>query len=142
MSLIFILNLFSSFFLCGLIWTVQIVHYPYFIYTDETKFSNAMTFHKKRVSYIVIPVMFTELLTSFWLVFNSAEQIVFHAAGLVVVLLIWLITFLLQVPLHSSLTSQYNSVTIQQLVRSNWWRTLLWSLKSVIGVLLLTKFLI
>lgn len=142
MNSILILNLFSSFFLCGLIWTIQLVHYPFFIYGDRKDHKAAMDFHRTRISYIVIPVMLIELFTSAWLAFKSSEHEWIHIAGFLSVLLIWIITFTKQVPLHSKLSEHYNYTTIRKLVRSNWWRTLFWSIKSLLGLLILKEYLI
>jgi len=142
MNSIFIVNLFSSFFLCGLIWTIQIVHYPYFIFTDSEQHQQAMNFHRARISFIVVPAMLTELLSSAWLTFTATEFIWLHTAGFIIVLLIWVITFAKQVPLHSNLANQFSRTDINNLVKSNRWRTILWTLKSVIGILILKEYLI
>lgn len=142
MAYILILNLFSSFFLCGLIWTVQLVHYPLFNFLDHERFTEASAFHRQKISYIVVPVMLTELFTSIWLSLFATSHTFIHISGLIAVLLIWSITFLLQVPLHSHLSGQYDIKLIQRLVRSNWWRTLLWSVKSGLGIWLLSQYLI
>lgn len=142
MAYILILNLFSSFFLCGLIWTVQLVHYPLFSFLDPERFTEASAFHRQKISYIVVPVMLTELFTSIWLSLFSTSHMFIHISGLIAVLLIWSITFLLQVPLHAYLSDHYDKKLIQRLVRSNWWRTLLWSVKSGLGIWLLSQYLI
>lgn len=137
MNSILILNLFSSFFLCGLIWSVQLVHYPFFEFSEPSRFTDAMNFHQLRISFIVIPVMLAELISSCWLTITLSEPFWVHAGGLVLVLAIWIITFFLQVPLHSNLKLRYSTEQVQKLVRSNWWRTILWTLKSLLGILLL-----
>jgi len=142
MENILLINLIASFFLCGLIWTVQLVHYPFFKYASNEKFEEAMGFHRKKISLIVIPVMFAELLSSFWLSFFSSSYTNYHITGFVIVLLIWGVTFTTQVPLHGKLSESQDSSTIQQLVRSNWIRTFLWSAKALIGIWLLKIYLI
>jgi hypothetical protein len=49
-----------------------------------------------------------------------------------VVLFIWISTFTLSVPCHKKLSLGKDSKTIDQLVKTNWIRTILWSLKSLI----------
>ncbi len=142
MEYIVIINLFSSFFLCGLIWLVQLVHYPFFRYADLHAFEEAMSFHKKKISLIVVPVMFAELLSSFWLSLFSDLYTAFHVAGLVIVLVIWIVTFTTQVPLHSKLSEKREPDVIHRLVKSNWIRTLLWTIKAFLGVWLLRIYLI
>jgi hypothetical protein len=136
---ILIINLFSSFFLCGLIWMVQLVHYPSFHGFDKDEYSEWITFHKQRISVIVIPAMLVELVTSLLLVFGNAPFPVLQLAGLGIVISIWLITFFVQVPLHERLTFGYQKKVADRLITSNWWRTLLWSLKSALGLYLISQ---
>lgn len=139
--IILILNLFSSFFLCGLIWMVQLVHYPMFYHLDKTNFSSHIAFHGFRISFIVIPLMITELITSFALVYLSAQYFYFHFSGLIAVIIIWLTTFMVQVPLHKSLSQKRNKYMIHKLIRSNIIRTTLWSVKSLLGAVILYQIL-
>lgn len=141
MERILLINLFASFFLCGLIWIVQVVHYPFFKYVSNKKFEDAMGFHKKKISYIVVPVMFAELLSSFWLAFFSTSYSNYHITGFIIVLLIWVVTFATQVPLHGKLSQNYDHQLVDKLVRSNWIRTTLWSTKAIIGIWLLKLYL-
>ncbi len=137
METIIIVNLFASFFLCGLIWIIQIVHYPFFKYTDPQRFEEAMTFHRKKISLIVVPIMLVELVSSFWLSFFSKIYTTHHIAGFIIVLLIWGITFTIQVPLHGKLSNNRNQQIIHKLVQSNWTRTVLWSAKALLGIWIL-----
>ena len=57
MDFIFFLNVISAFFLTGVIWTIQIVHYPSFHYIDKLSFVNFHQFHERRISIIVMPLM-------------------------------------------------------------------------------------
>lgn len=139
MEVTLILNLFSSFFLCGLIWTVQLVHYPAFHGFEKETYHEWMSLHKSRISFIVVPLMFTELITSILLSFREETSTILHQAGLGIVILIWLITFFVQVQLHEKLSAGYSEKLVQKLVSSNRWRTLLWSMKSVLGIYLLTR---
>ncbi|MDX1590377.1 MAG: hypothetical protein R3283_00350 [Balneolaceae bacterium] len=141
MEEILIINLFSSFFLCGLIWTVQLVHYPSFHGFEKEKYAGWMAFHKSRISIIVVPVMLAELGSSVLLSFVENQFLTLNRAGLAVVILIWLITFFVQVPLHGKLSSGYREEIVRKLVTSNLWRTSLWTIKSILGIILLTRIL-
>jgi hypothetical protein len=136
---ILILNLFSSFFLCGLIWIVQLVHYPAFHGFDKKAYTQWMALHKSRISFIVVPVMLAELITSILLSFSDAPFQLLHRTGLGIVILIWLTTFFLQVPIHDKLSDGFDEEAVRKLVSSNWWRTFLWSAKSALGIYLLTQ---
>lgn len=133
------INLFSSLFLCGLIWTIQLVHYPLFKRLERDNFQSHIHFHGLRISLIVIPVMTAELITSTWLTWISDSEQLIHGIGLIMVLMIWVITFTVQVPLHSQLGKGFDPDSIQKLIRSNWIRTVLWSAKALLTVGLLSS---
>ena len=136
MTLIFLLELFSTFFLTGLIWTVQIVHYPSFKYIAEKVFFDFTGFHAKRISFIVVPMMLLELATSSYLMIEEIN--LFSSTKFVLVLLIWLSTFLLSVPIHGKLNKNRDEALIRKLIVTNWFRTILWSAKSIILFIQLT----
>lgn len=69
--------------------------------------------------------MTTELATSGILTFQSQQFFGWNVFGFVVVILIWLVTFFVQVPLHNALSDGYDESTVQQLIKTNWIRTLL-----------------
>lgn len=141
MLTILLVNLFSSFYLCGLIWTIQLVHYPSFHALDKVHFIEHMNFHKQRISLLVVPVMLLELATSIALVFYAELYSELHKTGLIIVILIWLSTFFVQVPLHNKLSMGYEEGIVTKLVKSNVIRTVLWTLKATIGGYLFTELL-
>jgi len=127
--------------MCGVIWTIQIVHYPYFHRVGQEQFTSHMSDHKVRISLIVMPIMLLELGSSIWLSIFAEFYPLIHQAGLLLVVLIWLHTFFVMVPNHEKLSAGYSKVMVNRLVKSNWVRTLLWSIKSLLGLLLLYKML-
>lgn len=136
-NIILIANIFSSFALFGLIWCVQLVHYPFFLRSGQINFVEHIAFHKSRISLIVIPLMMVELATSGFLVFQSEQLMIWNTFGLITVILIWLVTFSVQVPLHGKLPGGYDENTVQKLIKTNWIRTILWSVKSFISLFIL-----
>ena len=64
MDFLFFLNVISAFLLTGVIWTIQLVHYPSFHFIDKLSFTNFHNFHERRISIIVMPLMLIELITS------------------------------------------------------------------------------
>jgi hypothetical protein len=51
----------------GLIWCIQVVHYPLFENVGKDNFASFHSLHSIRITYIVLPVMCIEILTSFLL---------------------------------------------------------------------------
>ena len=131
MDLLFFLNVISAFLLTGVIWTIQIVHYPSFHYIDKLSFTNFHHFHERRISIIVMPLMLIELTTSTALYINNMSSIVF-TLNLLIVVLIWCSTFFVQVPIHSILSQKKDKKLIEKLVNTNWIRTFLWSMRMLL----------
>lgn len=136
---ILLLNIFSSFFMCGVIWLVQLVHYPFFMRADRSQFTEHIRFHGFRIAFIVLPVMTAELISSIFLTIYAPDFEILHLIGLIVVLLIWASTFLLQVPQHAKLVVKFDEKVILKLVRTNWIRTILWSVKSGLALYLIAS---
>ena len=130
MSAFYLTQLFCSFFMCGLIWLVQMVHYPSFSYVDEDKFTSFENFHTGRISMIVVPIMLIELISA--LALAILDQGMITVVNLVIVLLIWLATFSFSVPCHVALSKSKNSKSIEKLVITNWLRTVFWTAKSIL----------
>ena len=131
MDFIFFLNVISAFFLTGVIWTIQIVHYPSFHYIDKLSFVNFHQFHERRISIIVMPLMILELISSVALYFNDMSNHTF-LLNLIVVGLIWCSTFFIQVPIHNILSQKKDNMMIEKLVSTNWIRTFLWSMRILL----------
>jgi hypothetical protein len=127
------LNLLVTFGLFVLIWIIQILHYPSFFYYEEDGFSEAMISHQRGVSFITIPLMLTELFVNCWIFYKSPD--VYSSVSVFLVILIWLSTFFIQVPLHEKLLEGKNLILIERLVQTNWLRTFLWSLKLLLLII-------
>ena len=138
MSPSIIAHLFSTFFLTGLIWIVQLVHYPGFHFVEANDFVAFEKFHTNRISAIVIPLMFCELLTGAYLFFlpNVAQLM---KISIILIALIWLSTFILSVPIHGKLAMGKDTELINKLVTTNWPRTILWSIRSGLLIFLIFK---
>lgn len=125
------LQLFSTLFLMGLIWFVQVVHYPLFSVVGNSP--HYYSEHQRRTTWIVLPVMLTELASVLYLFYfrgTLSDQV-----GLVLLAGIWTSTFLLQVPCHRKLLKNYSPCTVKRLVRTNWIRTVFWTLRAFIILL-------
>ena len=129
---IFILQIASTFFLTGVIWVIQIVQYPFFAHVGAENFAKYHDDYRFRITPVVAPAMILELLTAIFLLFYPPENIDIKLIwlGLVLTLIVWASTFFLQVPLHEKLAQGVNSQTLAALVRTNWIRTVCWSLRG------------
>lgn len=126
----------------GLIWFVQIVHYPLFGDIGRNEFSSYEQKYQNLVVFVVGPLMLLELITAVWLLTfrfdgNAIDWLAWTGAGLL--LIIWLSTTFLQVPRHNELLMGYNEDSHRWLVVTNWVRTVAWSLRGVITLLLVVR---
>jgi len=126
-----IINIIISWGAVVLIWLVQLVHYPSFRYIDAQQFTAFHQHHTQSITFIVMPLMLAELgLAIYWVMKNGFNGVA--ALALVMVVAVWLSTFLIQIPLHHALGSGKNMDFIHQLVKTNWIRTVLWTAKAVL----------
>ena len=113
----------------GIIWLVQLVHYPSFRYIQVEKAEQFHRFHTDSIVLFVAPLMLIELATA---IFLASGLGINGLAVLGLTSLLWASTFLLQVPLHNRLAKEWKPATIDQLITTNWLRTGLWTLKTLI----------
>ena len=124
--------------MAGLIWFVQVVHYPLFADVDESAFRSYAAQHVRRTGFVVAPLMLTECATATWLTIQPATgTAVLSYIGFGLLLLAWLSTALLQVPCHRRLENGKDLATIQRLVATNWIRTVAWTGRGAIALQLL-----
>ena len=132
MNYVLLAHLAATLFMLGVIWFVQVVHYPLFSRVGPEKFSLYSEAHSRLTTYIVGPPMLVEAATALLLVLHRPEGVPLAAAliGLALVVVVWLSTALLQVPRHTTLGSGFDRRAWSGLVLSNWVRTLAWSARG------------
>ena len=120
----------STSLMVGIIWVIQLLHYPTFHFIKESNYVEFQHFHMQRISFIVVPAMILELLSAFMLVYYIRSNLL--TVCLIILLVIWLITFVFFTKLHQSLLGGYDKIIVDKLVQINWARTILWSLRLII----------
>ena len=140
MEVILLAQAVASGAMCGLIWFVQVVHYPLFAsITGERSREHAVD-NQRRTAPVVIPFMAVELATAMgiaaWPPAGVGRGLALVGLGLVAVA--WLSTFLVQVPLHARLASEgHVPEAVAALVRSNWIRTIAWTARAILSAWML-----
>jgi len=120
----------------GLIWFVQIVHYPMFHRVGSDGFATYEAQHQQRTTWVVAPLMAVEAVTSvalLWMSEGSTTRMM-AVLGVVFIVVIWLSTILLQVPCHRKLEAGYDATIAQRLVITNWVRTLAWTCRAPLAI--------
>ena len=64
MKLILLMQVFATLFMVGLIWFVQIVHYPLYANVGREQFPEYEALHNRMTTWVVGPAMLVELVTA------------------------------------------------------------------------------
>ncbi|RRO17187.1 hypothetical protein [Flavobacteriaceae bacterium 14752] len=129
-----LVKLISDIGLLVLIWLVQLVIYPSFKYYKTIDLKVWHRFYTKRITIVVLPLMLSQLVLSITLLFISNWS-TYHILDICLVLLTWVLTFAIFVPLHQKIDKSQNiSESVYKLVKYNWIRTFLWSAIAIFSL--------
>jgi hypothetical protein len=135
-SLAFLACLAATLYLTGVIWTVQVAHYPLFAKVGPEAFRTYHAAHTGAMGLVVGPAMLAQLGTSALLAFAVPAP-----PGLPRPLLLlgfalavgtWGVTGLVSVPLHGKLAGGWDADAGRALVLTNWIRTALWTAHALL----------
>jgi hypothetical protein len=129
----------ATLYMAGLIWFVQIVHYPLFAAVGRGEFPAYSRAHQTLTTLVVGPPMLVEALTAGLLIVARPAAVPAWSAwtGLALVGVIWISTATMQVPSHARLVGGFDEATGSFLVHSNWIRTVGWSARAALALWML-----
>ena len=141
MDLLLLAHAAATLFMVGVIWFVQVVHYPLFARVGTSGFAAYSGTHSRLTGLVVGPPMLLEAATAVALVITVPPGISVTLAwtGLILLAGIWLSTALLQSPRHTTLGRGFDAAAHHSLVTSNWLRTVLWSLRGLVVLWMLSE---
>ncbi len=141
MNLLLLIHLAATLVMVGLIWFVQVVHYPLFDQVGRADFRRYEEMHQRLTTLVVAPPMLAEAVTSVLLLWLRPTVVPIGAVGIGLLLVgtIWASTFFWQVPAHAKLSRAFDAGTHRRLVRSNWLRTVAWSVRGVLVCWMVSK---
>ncbi|MBK8213538.1 MAG: hypothetical protein IPK71_07250 [Myxococcales bacterium] len=122
--------------LVGLTWLVQVLVYPQLARVGASEFPAYHAAHARLVTYVVAPLMVTELMASLGGL-AAADPVVprwLAAVGAGLAIATWAATFFLAVPQHAVLSRGFDPRAHELLLAANALRTALWSLRGVLVV--------
>jgi len=136
-----LIHTFATLFMTGIIWFVQVVHYPLFDRVGASSFVAYEKQHAMRTGWVVGPVMCVEALTALALTVYPPLGVPVGSLllGLVLVGIAWFLTAFLQVPQHRALARGYDAKVHRRLVVTNWFRTVVWTMRSVLVLWMLAQ---
>ena len=140
LKILILTQLATALFMTGLIWLVQLVHYPLFAAVGEATYQSYHRQHVTKISWIVMPVMTLELVTAvlLWQADLGSEQAL-ATWSLIALGMAWGSTALFSVPCHNQLSLAFDEQAHRRLVQSNWIRALAWTARSALLLALLAS---
>ncbi|HEX2078946.1 MAG TPA: hypothetical protein VHG08_14585 [Longimicrobium sp.] len=138
---VLVLHLAATGMMIGVIWFVQVVHSSLMGLVGRDGYPAYQAAHQRRTTLVVVPPMLLELATGVWLALRPSPLLPASAAGLALLAVAWLSTFLLQVPRHRRLERGFDPDAHRRLVRGNWLRTAAWTLRGILLLANLPHFL-
>ena len=114
-----------------MVWVLQVVQLPLLRRIGPGEFAEYARGHRRRNTMLMALPMAVELATAIWL---------WIVVPLVLLAVIWIVTFVWYVPHYARLTRGYNAHTVRCLIGWNWVRTICWSARAAILLWLASHF--
>jgi hypothetical protein len=131
----------STVFLAGVIWTIQVVHYPMFARVDAAGFPAAMADHGRRISGVVVVPWALQGATMVLLLARppaGVSTVLLWSAAVLAALPV-VVTLAASVPAHRALGSGFDPSIHARLLATNWLRTSAWTAHAVLAVAILLQ---
>jgi hypothetical protein len=130
-----IIRLLIDFGLVVLIWMIQRIVYPSFLYYNTQDLAAWHKEYTSRFSAIAVPLMFGQLGISIYQLIISTN--LHTVASVAIIILVWIATFFQFVPIHSDISKERaNEKILKALVNKNWLRTFLWTLLFIMNCII------
>jgi hypothetical protein len=137
-ALVLLVALASCWAMTGLIWVIQLVHYPIFDAIDpgvaNAGWAAFARRHTSSISLVVGPFMLAEGVTGLWIAVDPPPN-VGRLAALVSLALMGIaygVTAFVSAPLHGRLADRFDAGLHRRLVKTNWIRTVAWSARAAL----------
>lgn len=130
----------TTLFMMGLVWFVQVVHYPLLARVGLAEFTGYEAAHRRRTMAVTLPVMTAEAATAVALAWDPPAFVgpAWCWLNLELLIILWLSTLFVQMPLHRRLTTAFDAAALRRLVLTNWLRTAVWTVRAVTWLVLVT----
>jgi hypothetical protein len=129
--------------LVGLIWTIQVVHYPLFALVGRDGFAAYEAAHSARITAVIAVPWAVQGLTTAALLLSRPDGLprwlVWAAAVLAAIPVV--VTVLVSVPAHGALAAGFDAAAHARLVGTNWLRTAAWTAHGAVAVAMLAVLL-
>jgi hypothetical protein len=127
----------------GVIWVMQVVHYPLMRFVSGEQFARFETAHRVRISWVVGPLMLIEGVCVLAFLFappaGLAWWLPWVGAGVEAIAIGT--TAFVSAPLHEQLNANFDEATLHRLVATNWIRTVAWTCRAAVAIAMLVAVL-
>ena len=127
----------------GVIWVMQVVHYPLMRFVSGEQFARFETAHRVRISRVVGPLMLIEGVCVLAFLFAPPASLAWWlpwvGAGVEAVAIGT--TAFVSAPLHERLNAHFNTATLDRLIATNWIRTIAWTGRAAVAITMLVAVL-
>jgi hypothetical protein len=127
----------------GVIWVMQIVHYPLMRFVSGEQFARFETAHRIRISWVVGPLMLIEGVCVLAFLFAPPAGLPWWLpwVGAGVEAIAIGTTAFVSAPLHEQLNANFDEATLHRLVATNWVRTVAWTGRAAVAIAILVAVL-
>ena len=134
-----VLNLAATLVMVGVIWFVQIVHYPLLSVVPVESASGVASEHQRRTGWVVMLPMTVEGFTTLALLKWVPNGVAWWVPWLNGVFLAVALgcTVFLSVPRHARMAAEPDEKVGHELVITNWPRTIAWTIRGVVLIAML-----
>jgi hypothetical protein len=120
----------------GVIWVIQLVHYPLMKKVPAGAFGAFEAEHQRRITYVVGPLMALEGLSVLAVFFFRPSCLSFAivlAGGLVEAIAIGTTAFV-SAPMHGRMAASGSPQLLDRLIATNWIRTAAWTIRAALAI--------
>ena len=125
----------------GVIWFVQVVHYPLLSKYGAAQSTQVAREHQRQTVWVVGVPIAVEGVSTLFLLADRPDGVVIYLPWVGAILLAVALgsTVWLSVPLHSRMASAHDHTVARKLVRTNWPRTIAWSARAIVCVAMILQ---
>jgi hypothetical protein len=133
-DLVLLINLLSTWTMVGVIWFVQIVHYPLLSVVPVQSAASVAVEHQRRTGWVVGAPMALEGVTTLALLVLVPEGVAWFVPWLAGIPLAVALgaTIFLSVPRHERMAREPDAQVGKELVSTNWVRTIAWTVRGLV----------
>ena len=138
---VLLVNFVATAVMTGVIWFVQWVHYPLLATVSVEHAVETAVAHQRRTGQVLAIPMALEGVTTLWLLASRPDVVSLILPWLGAVLLAVALgsTVFVSVPLHAKMATNPTVDVGRRLVVTNWPRTIAWSARAVVCVVMLLQ---